>query len=629
MKKLQLFLVVIFNFSTVWSQNIGIGTTTPNASAILDITHSNKGLLPPRIALTGITDVSTITAPATGLLVYNTATAGVAPNNVVPGYYYYTGVNWYRLNNQGTHPGDILYWNGTQWAVLAAGSNGEALRICNGLPVWGACLPELTTTAATNIGTTSAIGGGTVTSNGGGTIIELGVCYDTIPGPTIADEKTSAAVVQTSFSAFINNLNSGTTYYVRAYATNSAGTAYGNEINFTTATTPGIALPVLTTTTASSITQVSASSGLTINNTGGGNISVKGICFSTSPNPTLSDTVRVVMGTGSSFVIAMTALTPATTYYIRAFATNAAGTGYGNQVSFSTLPVTIPVLTTTAISNISFNSATSGGTITNTGGGNISAKGICYSTSPNATIANNVVTSPGNSPYMTSMTGLNNNTTYFVRAFATNSAGTGYGNEIAFTTSAPLAFNATYTFSSVNIGDADDDTPPPVVQGVSFGSFSANGVGDPGNQGSTASGRFAFVNWPPGTNLSVSTLDLSRYYEVTITPLGKLDLSKITFTFQRTASGVRQAAIRSSADGFIANLPAAIDPANAALSVAGNNIFQITDNTNAQDGCTITLGPGFTNLTTNIRFRFYGFNSESAVSDTFSIDNVVFSGVSH
>ena len=90
------FSFLLFAFVTVNAQ-VGIGTNSPNASAKLDITATNKGLLPPRVALTGTADVSTITSPATALLVYNTATAGTSPNNVIPGYYYYNGTSWVNL----------------------------------------------------------------------------------------------------------------------------------------------------------------------------------------------------------------------------------------------------------------------------------------------------------------------------------------------------------------------------------------------------------------------------------------------------------------------------------------------------------------------------------------------------
>ena len=79
---------------------VGIGTTSPNASAKLDITSTNKGFLPPRVTLTGTADVTTIANPATGLFIYNTATAGTSPSNVTPGLYYFDGSKWQRIINQ-------------------------------------------------------------------------------------------------------------------------------------------------------------------------------------------------------------------------------------------------------------------------------------------------------------------------------------------------------------------------------------------------------------------------------------------------------------------------------------------------------------------------------------------------
>ena len=97
--KIIITLLIIASSQTSKAQ-IGIGTTSPNASAKLDITSTNKGFLPPRVTLTGTADVATIASPATGLMVYNTATAGTSPSNVTPGIYYYDGSKWQRIINQ-------------------------------------------------------------------------------------------------------------------------------------------------------------------------------------------------------------------------------------------------------------------------------------------------------------------------------------------------------------------------------------------------------------------------------------------------------------------------------------------------------------------------------------------------
>ena len=97
-KYLLLFVGLLLSYQL--SAQTGIGTTTPHASAKLEVTATNKGFLPPRIALSGTNDVSTITSPATGLVIFNTATAGITPNNVIPGYYYYDGSKWNQLVDQ-------------------------------------------------------------------------------------------------------------------------------------------------------------------------------------------------------------------------------------------------------------------------------------------------------------------------------------------------------------------------------------------------------------------------------------------------------------------------------------------------------------------------------------------------
>lgn len=83
---------------------VGIGTTTPNASAVLDVSSSDKGVLLPKVSLTSTTDQVTIATPATGLLAYNTATAGVAPYDVSPGYYYWDGAKWAKMSSSTSNP---------------------------------------------------------------------------------------------------------------------------------------------------------------------------------------------------------------------------------------------------------------------------------------------------------------------------------------------------------------------------------------------------------------------------------------------------------------------------------------------------------------------------------------------
>ena len=102
---LRYFIFIALLFSLQVSAQTGIGTTSPNASAKLDVFSDTKGFLPPRVALTSTSSFSPITGlsdassllTAAGLLIYNTATAGTAPNNVTPGFYYWNGTSWIRL----------------------------------------------------------------------------------------------------------------------------------------------------------------------------------------------------------------------------------------------------------------------------------------------------------------------------------------------------------------------------------------------------------------------------------------------------------------------------------------------------------------------------------------------------
>jgi uncharacterized protein (TIGR02145 family) len=214
----------------------------------------------------------------------------------------------------------------------------------NGVVVYGsevsfttfAVLPTVTTTSATSITSIGATTGGNVTADGGASVTARGVAYDTAQNPTTANSTTSDVPGIGSFISTLSGLTSSTLYYVRAYATNSVGTAYGNEVSFTTFAVFPYAVPTVTTTSATSITSTGATTGGDVFSDGGASVRARGVAYGTAQNPTTADsTTSNGTGTGS-FTSTLSGLTSSTLYYVRAYATNAVGTAYGNEVSFTT-----------------------------------------------------------------------------------------------------------------------------------------------------------------------------------------------------------------------------------------------------------------------------------------------------
>jgi hypothetical protein len=192
MKKLTLaFLLMIFCNGIVKAQ-IGIGTSSPNAKAALDVYSNSKGFLPPRLTYA---EKNAITSPPAGLLLW--------------------------CSNCGAN-GELQVYNGTEWVNMVGSTASNAL-------------PSLAiTTTASSIAGTTATSGGNVTNDGGSTVSARGICWSNTSNPTTANSKTTESGTTGSFSSNLTGLNASTTYYVRAYATNAVGTAYGAEISFTT-----------------------------------------------------------------------------------------------------------------------------------------------------------------------------------------------------------------------------------------------------------------------------------------------------------------------------------------------------------------------------------------------------------
>ncbi len=155
----------------------------------------------------------------------------------------------------GKNIGDMQYWDGSKWVTVAAGTNGSTLTLCNGVPHWGACIvPNLLPTVITlgvSIPYNRTPGGqaGVITSSGGSAVTAKGFCWSKNQNPTIADYFDTASyqgdnIIDTFSTLLWDAFDYNSTYYFRAYATNSYGTAYGNQVTVTTGSNPYVSYTI-------------------------------------------------------------------------------------------------------------------------------------------------------------------------------------------------------------------------------------------------------------------------------------------------------------------------------------------------------------------------------------------------
>jgi uncharacterized protein (TIGR02145 family) len=609
--------------------------SSPDPSAMLDVKSTSRGVLIPRMELSALNLASPVSSPAVGLLVYNTATAGTSPNTVVPGFYFWNGTKWSPVNLQdGSSPGDMLYWDGFQWSVVPSGNQGEMLVLWNNAPIWGGGI-DISTTSVSSITAFEAASGGTISSSTGMPVTARGVCWNTSGNPLVDNDHTVDGNGTGSFTSQLSGLLPNTLYHLRAYANNSLGTSYGNEVTFSTTAAPFICgtssftdsrdnksyqtvvaagkcwmkqnlnigtrinagvsqqnngtiekycynndtaactvyggwyqwgemmqysttegvqgicpagwhlpsvnewndltasqggetvaggklkeagtahwstpntgatnesgftalpggliygsnsqnmftngiwwtstqagssyayyramdnnsatvtsiafqpkslglsvrclcssgLPPSVNTYGGNMTETTISVEYEVVNDGGFPVTARGVCWNTSGSPTLSGSYTSD-GTGTgSYLSTITGLTPNTTYYIRAYAVNMAGTAYANEITVQTsISPEPPDVSTTTIVEITPVSAKSGGNISNSGGSDVIARGICWNTGGSPDIESDAFTTDGagTGTFTSEMAGLAAGTSYFVRAYATNSGGTAYGNELNF-----------------------------------------------------------------------------------------------------------------------------------------------------------------------------------------------------
>ena len=201
---------------------------------------------------------------------------------------------------------------------------------------------------------------------------------------------------------------------------------------------PDPILPEVTTNAITEILATSATSGGYVSHDGFAVVEARGVVWSQTEYPTIDDNDGFTTdgeGTGN-YTSFLTGLESSTSYYLRAYASNIAGTAYGEQLSFETLGP--PVVSTETVTDIANNSALAGGTVTHDGGSPVTNRGVVWSTAENPSIDNNLGLTPesiGLGEFVSGINGLEKNSSYYVRAFASNIFGTSYGENVQFATS--------------------------------------------------------------------------------------------------------------------------------------------------------------------------------------------------
>jgi hypothetical protein len=416
------------------------------------------------------TDSYNLSAYTSATFTVNVATFGNGTNN--PAKIEVSldgGTNYTQTNNSATATSSTYV---TTTSIPLTGVSGQVrLRISNGgttgkgvrlqslkLVASGSSIvaPVVTTTTpATSITAASATLGGNITTLGSPAPSANGVVYSvTSANATPTAGGTSSTTVATAspasgtgtYTVSATGLTSNTAYSYQAYVTNNSGTAgasntvYGGVQTFTTK-------PTVSTAAVTTFDQTTATAGGSVAVGGGASVSDRGVYYSTTSGFSNGSGTKVqastATGTGA-FTSAITGLNANTTYYVVAYATNAGGTSYGPEASFTTpAPVgTPPTVTTTSATATGQTTATADGNVSSEGTASVTDRGVYYSTTNSfnpATTGTKAQASPagGAGTFTVSLTGLTASTTYYVVAYASSTVGTSYGSQVSFTTPAP------------------------------------------------------------------------------------------------------------------------------------------------------------------------------------------------
>lgn len=456
-------------------------------------------------------------------------------------------------------------------------------------------LPEVSTNDVTNrnMAAGTATFNGTINAIGDPAYTERGFAYGTNHNPSVDDQtKVVSGTGTGAFSANVSGLQIGTTYYIRAYARNSGGIAYGSEksLNFESSA------PSVTTQAATNINKNNGTATFNGNVTNAGDpaYNEKGFVYGFTHNPNVDDnTKKIVSGTGTgAYSSNVSELQVGHTYYIRAYAKNeGSNPAYGEEVTLD-FTATPAAVTTSAPTNknIANGTATLNGNVTNAGDPTYTEKGFVYATTSNPNIEDNtkkIVAGSGTGAYSVSVDGLVMGETYYIRAYVINGGETHYGAEQTMDFSAVLP---TVTIQNATNVDLQNKTATLNATIVS--------VGDPAY---TERGFvYGTMTTPTIYDATIATADgtVTGTYTKTIT--GLQDLTYYVRAYAKNNAG--DVAYSSTTISFSikpAKLCVGCGPSGSNLWVATNDVAgQLTwgptgNNTNAR-----SLSDGAANLAT-------------------------------
>ena len=317
-------------------------------------------------------------------------------------------------------PGKTYYY--MAYAKSSAGmAEGEVLSF-----VTQAVKPTVETRQVSEVTTSGATLNAAIPSNGGSEITACGFYYSTSENMSNKQTAEFSGTPDSIFSVAVSGLQSFTTYYYKAYATNALGSVEGEVMQFTTVIKPSVS-----TNAATDIYSASATLNGNVTNHGGTTGTIRGFVYGTSAD-NLADSVTSGTGSGA-YSKSIAGLAPSTTYYFKAFASNSAGTVYGEVKQFATKAAVPPTVQTNAATAITATSATFGGNVTAAGNDPVTVRGFVWGTSSN-NLSNNIEVGSGTGSFTKEITGLTHSTTYYYKAYATNAAGTSYGQVKSFAT---------------------------------------------------------------------------------------------------------------------------------------------------------------------------------------------------